>query len=317
MHLVPRFRRGVERRCWPCIRTQRPMRMPLPDKLARSPWLPSNGSLLGRRAELAAVDAALERARAPPRRGARVLAARAGSARRGCSTSSRARAARRGALVLGGRASELERELPFGVWEDALAEHAEFLGVDRLERLVGDQLPELAAVLPAVGRVPAGLQDERYRTHRAVRALLEALAQRQPVVLVARRPALGRRRVAGARRRTCCGARRAAASLLALAFRPAPVRPLLATALATAERDGAVIEHPLGALSFADAETLLGADDPRPGARRDLRGRRRQPVLPAAARARARGGPQRSPPSPPGRACRARWRARWSRRSRR
>ena len=81
--------------------------------------------------------------------------------------------------MLVGRASELERELPFGVWEDALAEHAEFLGVDRLERLVGDQLPELAAVLPAVGHVPAGLQDERYRTHRAVRALLEALAQRR------------------------------------------------------------------------------------------------------------------------------------------
>ena len=40
------------------------------------------------------------------------------------------------------------------------------------------------------------------------------------------------------------------------------MRPLLATALATAERGGAVIEHPLGALSFADAETLLGAGMP-------------------------------------------------------
>ena len=169
----------------------------------------------------------------------------------------------RGHLVLTGRASELERELPFGVWEDALAEHAEFLGVDRLERLVGDQLPELAAVLPTVGRVPAGLQDERYRTHRAVRALLEALAQRQPLVLalddlhwaddsslelvahLLRRPPRGR-------------------VALALAFRPAPIRPLLATALATAERDGSVIEHTLGALSFADAEALLGTASPAP-----------------------------------------------------
>ncbi len=66
-------------------------------------------------------------------------------------------AARAGdSLVLSGRASELERELPFGVWEDALTDHAAFLGVDRLERLVGDQLPELAAVLPLVGRVPGG-----------------------------------------------------------------------------------------------------------------------------------------------------------------
>ena len=227
-----------------------------------------------------------------------------------------ARADAAGALVLSGRASELERELPFGVWEDALAEHAEFLGVDRLERLVGDQLPELAAVLPAVGRVPAGLQDERYRTHRAVRALLEALAQRQPIVLVLddlhwaddaslelvahllRRPPRGR-------------------VALALAFRPAPMRPLLATALATAERDGSVIEHPLGALSFADAETLLGAEHPGPGARRDLRGGRRQPVLPAAARAPARRGPQRRRGARRARACRARSRARSSRRSRR
>src|SRR5262249_38516447 len=50
--------------------------------------------------------------------------------------------------------------------------------------------------------------------------------------------------------------------LLALAFRPAPVRPLLATGLATAERDGTVIEHVLGALSYADAKALLGSDVP-------------------------------------------------------
>ena len=220
----------------------------------------SNGTLLGRRAELAAVDAALEEL--ARRRGA-VLAfsGEGGIGKTRLLDELSARADGAGALVLNGRASELERELPFGVWEDALAEHAEFLGVDRLERLVGDQLPELAAVLPAVGRIPAGLQDERYRTHRAVRALLEALAQRQPLVvalddlhwaddasleLVAhllRRPPRGR-------------------VALALAFRPAPIRPLLATALATAERDGAVIEHAVGALSFADAETLLGTGIP-------------------------------------------------------
>ena len=51
---------------------------------------------------------------------------------------------------------------------------------------------------------------------------------------------------------------------LVLAFRPAPVRPLLATALATAERDGSVIERALGALSFSDAQTLLGTDIPGP-----------------------------------------------------
>ncbi|HEX6022329.1 MAG TPA: AAA family ATPase, partial [Solirubrobacter sp.] len=219
-------------------------------------------TLLGRRQELAALDdvlTALER-----RRGAVIAFSGEGGigkTRLLDELGDRARA--RGHLVLYGRASELERELPFGVWEDALAEHAEFLGVDRLERLVGDQLPELAAVLPTVGAVPAGLQDERYRTHRAVRALLEAIAQRQGVVVTlddlqwADDASL--ELVAHLLRRAPRG--RVA---LALAFRPAPVRPLLATALAGAERDGTVIEYALGALSFADAEALLGADVPAP-----------------------------------------------------
>ena len=164
--------------------------------------------------------------------------------------------------MLSGRASELERELPFGVWEDALADHAAFLGVERLQRLVGDQLPELAALLPQVGR-PSGLQDERFRTHRAVRTLLEALAQQRPVLVAlddlqwADDASL--ELAAHLLRRTPKGR-----VLLALAFRPAPVRPLLATALATAERDGSVVEHALGALSFADAEELLGHDVPAP-----------------------------------------------------
>ncbi|HET6551726.1 MAG TPA: AAA family ATPase, partial [Solirubrobacter sp.] len=222
----------------------------------------ANATLLGRRAELAAVDAALERLE--QRHGAVIaFSGEGGIGKTRLLDELATRARARECLVLSGRASELERELPFGVWEDALAEHAEFLGVERLERLVGDQLAELAAVLPAVGRVPAGLQDERFRTHRAVRALLEALARQRPVVLAlddlqwADDASL--ELVAHLLRRAPRG--RVA---LALAFRPAPVRPLLATALATAERDGTTIEHHLGALSFADAETLLGAGVPEP-----------------------------------------------------
>ena len=70
----------------------------------------------------------------------------------------------------------MERELPFGVWVAALDDHVAALGPDRVEALVGDRAAELARVLPsaaASGGAPlGGLQDERFRAHRAVRALL-------------------------------------------------------------------------------------------------------------------------------------------------
>src|SRR6478609_4265648 len=240
------------------MRAQPPDRMP-----CRLDWrVVTIDRLLGRRAELAAVDDALERL---DRRQGTVIAfsGEGGIGKTRLLDELMTRAAAAGALVLSGRASELERELPFGVWEDALADHAALLGVDRLERLVGDQLPELAAVIPTVGRTPAGLQDERYRTHRAVRTLLEGIAAKQPIVVVlddlhwADDASL--ELVAALLRRPP-----RAGVLLALAFRPAPVRPLLATALATAERDGRMIEHPLRTLSFADAQSLLGDGIPAP-----------------------------------------------------
>ena len=142
--------------------------------------------LVGRRAELATVSRALKDARRRPRAGAGVQR-RAGIGKTRLLDELRARADAARPLVLAGRASELERELPFGVWVDALADHAASLGVDRLERLVGDQLAELAPVLP--GRrlrpgAPAGLQDERYpHAPRGARAAGGA-RRAQPVVLV-------------------------------------------------------------------------------------------------------------------------------------
>src|SRR6201999_2504288 len=106
-------------------------------------------------------------------------------------------------------------------------------------------------------------QDERHRTPRAVRTLLEGLALRRPMVLAlddlhwADDASL--ELVAHLLRRPP-----RAPLLLALAFRPAPVRPLLAGAGATAERDGTVTEHALDPLSRADAETLLGDEVPGP-----------------------------------------------------
>src|SRR5215217_6354326 len=83
------------------------------------------------------------------------------------------RADSRGQLVLSGSASELERDLPFWLFVDALDEYVRGLEPHRLDALDDNVRTELAAVLPslpppATGRV-SRLPHERYRSHRAVR----------------------------------------------------------------------------------------------------------------------------------------------------
>ncbi|HUO69285.1 MAG TPA: AAA family ATPase [Solirubrobacteraceae bacterium] len=93
----------------------------------------------------------------------------------------------RGHLVLSGRAAEMEQDLPFAVVIDAIGDYPASLGGDRLKRMIGAQAEELAPVVPGVDGLGAGsasrLHDERFRTHRAVRALLEALGASGRVVL--------------------------------------------------------------------------------------------------------------------------------------
>ena len=182
------------------------------------------------------------------------------------------RARARGHLVLVGRGAELERELPFGVWVAALDDHVAALGSDRVEGLVGDRLPELARVLPSLaadGDMPVGgLQHERFRAHRAVRALLQQLAARQPVVLVLddihwadeaslelvvhllRRPAPAR-------------------ILTALAFRAGQLPAPVLAALEAARRDSGVRELRLALLSPDEADQLMG-DRLAPSVRHDV-----------------------------------------------
>ena len=99
------------------------------------------------------------------------------------------RAAARGYLVLAGRAAEFEQDLPFAVLRDALNDYLGSAGRGLLVSLRPDALAELAAVFPSVGGgngTPAprqGTGDDRYRTHYAIRALLERLAARQPTVV--------------------------------------------------------------------------------------------------------------------------------------
>jgi len=148
---------------------------------------PDRGVLVGREHELAALREALERARG----GVAVAVAVSGEPGIGKSRLLAELAAlgeEAGCLVLSGRAGEFERGEPFGVFRDALDDYAGGLEGRLLRRLGPDVLGELAACLPALaasGHEPQGvLESERYRTHRALRALLESLAVDRALVLV-------------------------------------------------------------------------------------------------------------------------------------
>jgi ATP/maltotriose-dependent transcriptional regulator MalT len=172
-----------------------------------------------------------------------------------------ARAGARGHLVLSGAASEFERDLPFSVFVDALDEYVAGLEPDRLAVLDGAVQAELAHVFPSLSALAGGQQvspqHERYRSHRAVRALLEHLAQTLPLVLV-----LDDFHWADSASVELLGAllRRApaAAVLIAVAFRPRQTPERVAMTLERAHRSAAMTRVDLGALTPVEARQLLG-----------------------------------------------------------
>ena len=173
-----------------------------------------------------------------------------------------ARADARGQLVLSGSASELERDLPFWVFVDALDEYAEGLDPRRLEQLDESARAELGHVLPALSGLGSGgdtaLQDERYRTHRAFRDLLEVLAASKPLVLILddlHWADSGTVELLGALMRRLP----AAPVLLAMAMRPRQTPDRLAAAFERAHRTGRLIRLELGALSLPETRQLLGS----------------------------------------------------------
>jgi DNA-binding NarL/FixJ family response regulator len=173
------------------------------------------------------------------------------------------RADARGCTVLGGSASELERDLPFWVFVDALDEYVAGLDPRLVASLRDEVRSELAYVLPSVSDAASGggpvLQDERYRVHRAVRELLERLAARQPLVL-----ALDDVHWADAASMELLTALLRsppdAAVLVVMAARPRQTPDRLATALARADRHGGLARLELSGLPRAPAGELLGDD---------------------------------------------------------
>jgi DNA-binding NarL/FixJ family response regulator/tetratricopeptide (TPR) repeat protein len=172
------------------------------------------------------------------------------------------RADGRGLLVLSGSASELDGEYPFWVFVDALDEHVGGLEPRQLDALDDDARPELARVLPSLRPLAAGagsvLQDERYRTHRAVRQLLEVLTARKPLVLL-----LDDLHWADSGSIDLLGSllRRppAAPVLIAMAVRPHQIPARLLAALERADRARTLSRVELGTLTADESRELLGA----------------------------------------------------------
>src|SRR5215468_9899058 len=171
------------------------------------------------------------------------------------------RAGARGHLVLSGAASEFEQDLPFSVFVDALDEYVAGLEPHRLAVLDDAVQAELAHVFPSLSALAGGQQvspqHERYRSHRAVRALLEHLARTLPLVLV-----LDDFHWADSASVELLGAllRRppATAVLVAVALRPRQTPERLAITLERADRSAAVTRVGLGALTPDEARQLLG-----------------------------------------------------------
>jgi ATP/maltotriose-dependent transcriptional regulator MalT len=166
-----------------------------------------------------------------------------------------------GCLVLSGRAGELELDLPFWVFVDALDEYVHGLDPRRLDDLDEDVRAELATVFPSLAGLATGyttaIQHERYRSHRAVCTLLEALARTQPIVLL-----LDDLHWADPASVELLGALLhrppAAGVLVALAVRPRQLSDRLSVTLERANRAGTIVRIELGALSPADARELIG-----------------------------------------------------------
>ena len=88
-------------------------------------------------------------------------------------------------LVLRGQSAEFERGVPFATVVDALGAYVTSLDPEIFGPPDAELRRELAAIFPGlVGTEPAAaLQDERHRAWRAVRELLERLAEERPLVI--------------------------------------------------------------------------------------------------------------------------------------
>jgi DNA-binding NarL/FixJ family response regulator/tetratricopeptide (TPR) repeat protein len=216
--------------------------------------------LVGRAAELEAIDRALGELR-DGRAAPLVIQGEPGIGKTRLLAELGDRADARGWTVLDGSASELERDLPFWVFVDALDEYVAGVDPQVIASLRDEVRGELAHVLPSLSDLASDgapvVQDERYRAHRAVRELLERLAARGPLVL-----ALDDVHWADAASVDLLTALLRsppdAAVLIVMGARPRQRPERLITALERADRQGGLTQIELGGLARHAAGELLG-----------------------------------------------------------
>ena len=161
--------------------------------------------------------------------------------------------------MLSGTASELERELPFWVFVDAIDDYLRSLEPRRFEALGDEARRSLAIVFPSLARFEVSgeaLRHERYRSHHAARELLERLTATAPLVLAlddvhwadpASVELIG----------TLLRSPPDASVLIAVALRPRQAPGRLSAALEQAWRANTLTRLDLGALTPAEATQLL------------------------------------------------------------
>src|SRR5215210_2057687 len=220
-------------------------------------------TLVGRQEELRRFDDALDEL-ASGAAGAVEVVGAAGIGKSRLLAEVAARADARGHIVLRGAAADLERDIAFWVFLDALDEYVEGVEPRRLGNLSEEIRAELAQVFPSLAHLGRGdavrLQSERYRVNRAVRELLERLAATKPLVLV-----LDDVHWADPASVDLVGSllRRppSAAVLLVLAARPHHAPTRLAGTLERALRDGTLTRLELSPLTGEEATAMLGRVD--------------------------------------------------------
>lgn len=164
-----------------------------------------------------------------------------------------------GLLVLSGRATEFESQQPLAPFVDAMDEYLGSLEGRLSERLGEDRAGELAAVFPSVTGLDAsaGIQQERYRLHYAVRGVLELLAEERPVLLtlddVHWADEASAELISYLLRRPPD-----APVLLALAYRTRRSPQRLESVLQSAARENRALHVELGPLTREDVDVLLG-----------------------------------------------------------